>query len=81
MNLSPAYLQRKQEILEGRQEGTLAERRTTIENLLEIRFGALDRSLSALIESLLELSPEEFTPLLLQRSLDQLTDPFSRQNS
>ncbi len=81
MNLSPAYLQRKQEILEeGRQEGTLAERRTTIENLLKIRFGSLDSQLSAIIEPLLEVSPEEFTPLLLQQSRDQLVDRFSRQN-
>ena len=81
MNLSPAYLQRKQEILEegrqeGRQEGTLAERRTTIENLLKIRFGSLG-GLSALIEPLLALSPEEFTPLLLQQSREQLLDRFS----
>ena len=79
MNLSPAYLQRKQEILEeGRQEGTLAERRTTIENLLRVRFGALDAPLSALVEPLLDLSPEEFTPLLLQQSREQLVDRFSR---
>ena len=83
MNLSPAYLQRKQEILEegrqeGRQEGTLSERRITIENLLKVRFGALDEPLSAIIEPLLDLSPEEFTPLLLQQSREQLVDRFSR---
>lgn len=86
MNLSPAYLQRKQEILEegrqeGRQEGTLAERRTTIENLLKIRFGSLDSQLSAIVEPLLDLSPEQFTPILLQQSRDQLVDRFSCQNS
>ena len=86
MNLSPAYQQRKQEILEegrqeGRQEGTLAERRTTIENLLKIRFGSLDRQLSSIVEPLLNLSPEEFTPLLLQQSREQLVDRFSSQNS
>ncbi|MBR8841240.1 MAG: hypothetical protein DSM106950_46725, partial [Stigonema ocellatum SAG 48.90 = DSM 106950] len=48
--------------LEGRQEGVQNERRTTIENLLRVRFVSLDEQLSAIVEPLLALPPEEFTP-------------------
>lgn len=69
MNLSPAYLQWREETLqEGMRSGRRAERRATIENLLRVRFGSLDDTLSAIIPQLLELSPEEFTRELLQLS-------------
>ncbi|WP_414576142.1 hypothetical protein [Anabaena sp. CCY 9402-a] len=61
---------------EGIQEGTKAERRKVIENLLQVRFGALDAELREMIEPLLALSPEEFTPLLLQLSREELLDRF-----
>ena len=89
MNLSPLYLQRLEEAerqgrqegrQEGIQEGIQAERRATIENLLRVRFGELDDALSAIIEPMLELPPEEFTLLLLQLSRDELLARFSEQN-
>lgn len=75
MNLSPAYLQWRQETL---QEGMQAERRATLENLLLVRFGSLDDSLSAIIPQLLELPPEDFTRELLQSSREALLARFGR---
>jgi len=78
MELSPAYLQWREETLrEGMQEGIQTERRATIENLLRVRFGSLDDELSAIITQLLELLPEEFTRLLLQLSREELLNRFS----
>ncbi|WP_310834144.1 RpnC/YadD family protein [Aetokthonos hydrillicola] len=79
MQLSPIYEQRLAEAEQkGRQEGTQNERRTTIENLLRFRFGTLDEQLSAIVESLLALSPEEFTPLVLQSSREDLLRRFNQ---
>lgn len=84
MQLSPIYEQRLAEAIqqgrqEGRQEGVENERRTTIENLLRVRFSTLDEQLSAIVEPLLALPPEEFTPLLLQLSREDLLRRFERQ--
>ena len=73
MQLSPLYLQRLEE---ATQQGRQAERRATIENLLVVRFGSLDDTLSAIIPHLLELPPEEFTRLLLQLSREELLARF-----
>ncbi|MBW4497636.1 MAG: hypothetical protein KME26_32165 [Oscillatoria princeps RMCB-10] len=48
----------------GREQG----QRQVIENLLRVRFGELDEQLSAVIDPLLALPAEEFTPILLQLS-------------
>jgi hypothetical protein len=77
MRLSPLYEQKLAEAKqEGLQEGLQAERRQVIENLLRVRFGSLDGELSRIIEPLLLLSPEEFTPLLLQLSRQELLERF-----
>lgn len=77
MRLSPIYEQKLAEAKQaGLQEGLQAERRSVIENLLRVRFGSLDADLRAIIEPLLALTPEEFTPLLLQRSRSELLDRF-----
>ncbi|MEH2421245.1 MAG: hypothetical protein V7K48_10050 [Nostoc sp.] len=81
MRLSPIYEQKlaevKQErIQEGIQEGIQAERCNVIENLLRVRFGSLDAELRVITEALLALSPEEFTPLLLQLSREELLNRF-----
>ncbi|MEH2335817.1 hypothetical protein [Nostoc sp.] len=69
MRLSPIYEQKLAEVKqEGIQEGIQAERRNVIENLLRVRFGSLDAELRVITEALLALSPEKFTPLLLQLS-------------
>ncbi|MBW4646370.1 MAG: hypothetical protein KME23_25830 [Goleter apudmare HA4340-LM2] len=81
MRLSTIYEQVKQEgrqegLQEGRQQGLQAERRSVIENLLRVRFGYLDEELGAIVAPLLTLTPEEFTPLLVQLSREELLDRF-----
>ncbi|MBF2062984.1 MAG: hypothetical protein IGS39_00895 [Calothrix sp. C42_A2020_038] len=62
---------------EARQE-LLKERQKTVENILQARFGVLDEDLRKIIKYLLILSPEEFTPLLLQLSRQELLDRFNQ---
>jgi hypothetical protein len=81
MRLSPIYEQRLAEARQegqqqGLQQGMQTERRITIENLLRVRFGTLDEELVAIIESMLVLPPEEFTPFLLQSSREELLARF-----
>jgi len=71
MQLSPIYEQR---LAEATQQG----QRIVVENLLRVRFGTLDNSLQAIIEPLLALPPEEFTPLLLQLSRSDLLRRFNQ---
>ncbi|MBW4667877.1 MAG: hypothetical protein KME60_10710 [Cyanomargarita calcarea GSE-NOS-MK-12-04C] len=65
MQLSPIYEQR---LAEAIQQGEINERRTIIQNLLRVRFGTEESQLSAIIEPLLALPPEEFSSFLLQIS-------------
>jgi hypothetical protein len=81
MQLSPLYQQRlaeatQQGIQIGIEQGIHNERRTLIENLLKVRFGDLDEQLTAIIEPLLALPPDQFTPLLLQLSREDLLRRF-----
>jgi len=91
MALSPLYLEKlaevKQEGLkeglieglkEGMREGAKTERRTVIENLLQFSFGS-DDELNTIIEPTSRLSPQEFTPLLLQLSRQELLNCFCQQ--
>lgn len=84
MELSTIYLERlknateegiQQGILQAKQESQARERRT-IESLLKTRFGSIDEPLSRIIEQIIALSPEEFTPLLLQLSREELLARF-----
>ncbi|WP_199332822.1 MULTISPECIES: hypothetical protein [Nostocaceae] len=73
MRLAPLYQQdREQATQRGIQQG----QRLVVENLLKVRFGELDNQLQAIIEPLLALPPEEFTPLLLQLSREELIARF-----
>jgi hypothetical protein len=47
-----------------------------VENLPRVRFGELDEELNAVIDSILELPPEEFTPLLMERSRSEPLERF-----
>jgi hypothetical protein len=76
MSLSPIYLQ---ELADARQEGRQEIQRSVIENLLKVRFGSLDDELNVIIEPLLRLSPEEFTPLLIQLSREELLNRFDNR--
>ena len=73
MALSQAYLEWEQATKrQGLQEG----QRLVIENLLKVRFGALDEQLVAIIPQLIELPAEDYTPLLLQLSREELLSRF-----
>src|SRR6478672_1794378 len=85
MDLSPAYLQRREEwriegiregiqagIREGRSEG----RREMIENLLRVRFGEVDENLQRAIALMLQLPTEELTRLLLTVNREELLARF-----
>ncbi|MBW4669550.1 MAG: hypothetical protein KME60_19570 [Cyanomargarita calcarea GSE-NOS-MK-12-04C] len=76
MNLSPIYLEK---LAEAEQKGRQEIQRRVIDNLLKVRFGSLDNELNAIIEPLLALSPEEFTPLLVQLSREELLNRFQKQ--
>ncbi|TRU30694.1 MAG: hypothetical protein EWV80_01655 [Microcystis aeruginosa Ma_QC_B_20070730_S2] len=66
VNLSPAYLQQREEWKqEGIQQGSLEERYSLITSLLEGRFGSLDSELSGLVERIAQLPISERTALLL----------------
>jgi hypothetical protein len=47
-----------------------------VENLLRVRFGQLDPEIQAIISRILQLSLEEFTPLLLHCSKEELLNRF-----
>jgi hypothetical protein len=86
MELAPLYRQRlnaaiqegkEQGMQQGMQQGRQEGQRVVVENLLKIRFGSIDESLSSIIEPLLQLPPEEFTLLLMQLSRDELLARFT----
>ncbi|WP_260441945.1 hypothetical protein [Microcystis aeruginosa] len=52
-----------------------------MENLLRVRFGELDPEIQAIISRILQLPPEEFTPLLLQYSKQELLKRFPSEKS
>jgi len=86
MRLSPLYQEDREKAIQegveiglqqGVQQGLQQGERLVIENLLKFRFGGLDEELGAIIDPLLALPPEEFTPLLLQLSRSELLARFS----
>jgi hypothetical protein len=62
---------------EGQREGIERERRAMIESILQVRFGEVDPQLAAIINPLIAMSREEFTPLLLQLSREELLARFA----
>ncbi|OUL29909.1 hypothetical protein BV378_05035 [Nostoc sp. RF31YmG] len=73
MRLEPLYKQ-------DREQAKLQGERLVVENLLQVRFGSLDKELSAILELLLALPPQEFTPLLMQLSREELIARFGGQS-
>ncbi|NCR88755.1 MAG: hypothetical protein GPJ14_07995 [Microcystis aeruginosa G11-01] len=61
---------------QGLERGLEQGERLVVENLLRVRFGELDPPLQGIISRILQLSPEEFTPLLLQCSKQELLKRF-----
>jgi flagellar biosynthesis/type III secretory pathway protein FliH len=66
----------EQGIERGIQRGLQEGERLVVENLLRVRFGELDPALQAIIDRILQLSPAEFTPLLLHCSREELLNQF-----
>ena len=82
MNLSPAYFKWREETFqEGWQEGRQEGQRLMIENLLATKFGTLDKALSSLVESMLQLPVQERTQLMLQLSTLSREELFARVRS
>ncbi|MCZ8126972.1 MAG: flagellar assembly protein H [Microcystis sp. LE19-114.1B] len=82
MRLSPLYTSRLREELDagrqqGLQQGLQQGERLVVENLLKARFGSLDPDLSVIIDRILLLPVEEFTPLILNSSRTELIAHFS----
>jgi hypothetical protein len=73
MRLAPLYQQ-------DREQAKIKGERLVVENLLKVRFGSLSNELQAVIEPLLALPPEEFTPLLMELSLEELIARFGTQS-
>jgi flagellar biosynthesis/type III secretory pathway protein FliH len=74
---------RQEGLQEGQQEGLRTgverERRAMIESILQVRFGEVDGELTKIINPLMAMGREEFTPLLLQSSREELLARFSAQ--
>jgi hypothetical protein len=68
MNLSEIVEERQQKIF---QQG-IKQGREIVENLLQLRFGAIDEPMSQIIERLLKLPPNESSRLILQSSREEL---------
>jgi hypothetical protein len=90
MKLSEIYQQQLEELKkqglqegrqEGRQEGIERERRAMIESIMEVRFGQVDSQLQTIINPIIAMGREEFTPLLLQLSREELLARFTQYNS
>ena len=77
MRLLPLY---QETIAQAEQTGIQQGEKRVIENLLRVRFGELDAELTQIIDRILLLSPEEFTPLLLQLSREELITRFQSKN-
>ncbi|MFK0733400.1 MAG: hypothetical protein ACFKPT_14680 [Gloeotrichia echinulata GP01] len=77
MTLSQAYLEWEEKTeRRGIQQGIQEGQRLVVENLLKVRFGEVDEQLASIIPDLLDLPTEEYTPLLLQFSREELLARF-----
>jgi flagellar biosynthesis/type III secretory pathway protein FliH len=65
---------------EGRQEGEEQATVRFITNLLRVRFGEVDEELRAIVGRIAALPSEEFTPLVLQLSREELLRQFTTEN-
>ncbi|OAD18990.1 hypothetical protein THIOM_005398 [Candidatus Thiomargarita nelsonii] len=61
---------------QGAQQGRLDERRDLVENLLQNRFGQLDKPLLQVVGSLVKLPPSELSHVVLQFSREELLSKF-----
>ncbi|MCF2152015.1 hypothetical protein IQ276_037545 [Desmonostoc muscorum LEGE 12446] len=82
MNLTEAYQEaRAQAVQEGVEQGVQLERRQVVENLLRFRFGSVDEELSRVVNTLLQLAPDDFARFLLELSSLSREELLARFNS
>ncbi|MEC4884959.1 MAG: hypothetical protein SAL70_27110 [Scytonema sp. PMC 1070.18] len=82
MALSKAFLDWEEKTrLEGRVEGRVEGQLLVLENLLKVRFGSVDDELAQVILPLLQLSPQEYTRLILELSREALLARFGTSRS
>jgi len=86
MILSPAYEKSRTEalvegMLQGREQGRLETQRLFVTSWLQSRFGKIDNALSQVVESLIQLPPEESTHLLPKLSREELLARFGQKES
>ena len=72
---------REQGIQQGIQQGRLETQRVFVKSWLQSRFGKIDSALSAVVESLIQLPPEESTRLLPKLSREELLARFGQKES
>jgi hypothetical protein len=59
------------------ERGIEQERRSAISGLLELRYGAIDEQLAAILPSLVALTSVEYMPLIYQLSKEELINRFN----
>jgi predicted transposase/invertase (TIGR01784 family) len=69
----------EQGIEQGREQGREQERRDVVMSLLRMRFGSINSELEAIAPMIAQLPTDEFTPLLLQLSREELIARFETQ--
>ncbi|MBD2296000.1 hypothetical protein H6G06_21600 [Anabaena sphaerica FACHB-251] len=62
----------------GIDRGVERERRAMIESIMQVRFGEVDSQLATIIDKIIVMTREEFTPLLLQLSREELLARFAQ---
>ncbi len=77
MALSQAYLEWETETKrQGFDQGIEQERRSTILNIMRLRYGSIDPELEAIIPDLIALDNETYTRLLMQCSREAIVAHF-----
>jgi hypothetical protein len=79
MQLTNSWVERGVE--QGKSQGLEEERRSAISSLMQFRYGAIDSQLSAVLPVLVTLTSDEYTPLILQLSREELIDHCDSLNN
>ncbi len=70
---------RNQTLQEGRKEGQKESDRATLESMLLVKFGTIDRTLATVIPALLDLSPIDRARAVMQLSQEEILRNFGQQ--
>jgi flagellar biosynthesis/type III secretory pathway protein FliH len=76
MQLTTSWMEQgiEQGLEQGIEQGLEQERRSAISGLLELRYGAIDDQLTAILPTLMILTSVEYTPLIFQLSKPELIE-------